>query len=218
MEIHDIPISADIIRKRFPFFEKGLIEEISKNGEWITFETGDELMSEGKYIRSFPIVLEGLVKVCRRDEESREVLLYYLNPGQVCAMALTCCMGRMQSNISAYAEEDTEILRVSVEWLDKWMVEYSTWKEFVMYSYRSRFDELLVTIDSIAFKKMDDRLLKFFSDRYKATGDTVYNGTHQDIANSLTTSREVISRLLKQLEKAGSIQISRNKIDFSSLV
>jgi CRP/FNR family transcriptional regulator, anaerobic regulatory protein len=218
MEIHDIPISPDIIRKRFPFFEKGLIEEISEHGEWITFETGDELMSEGKYIRSFPVVLEGLIKVCRRDDEGREVLLYYLNPGQVCAMALTCCMGRMQSNISAYAEEDTEILRVPVEWLEKWMVDYTTWKEFVMYSYRSRFDELLVTIDSIAFKKMDERLLKFFADRYKATGETVYNGTHQDIANSLTTSREVISRLLKQLEKAGSIKISRNKIDFSSLV
>jgi CRP/FNR family transcriptional regulator len=218
MELHDIPISVDIIRKRFPFFEAGLIEEISKEGEWVTVETGDELMSEGKYIRSFPIVLEGLIKVCRNDNEGREALLYYLNPGQVCAMALTCCMGRMQSNIGAYAEEDTEIIRIPVECLDKWIVEYTTWKEFVMYAYRSRFDELLTTIDSIAFKKMDERLIQFFSDRFKATGDTIYNGTHQDIANSLTTSREVISRLLKQLEKDGELIIGRNKIDFSSLV
>ena len=218
MEIHDIPVSVDVIRKRFPFFEAGLIDEIVKEGEWVTVETGDELMAEGKYIRSFPIVLEGLIKVCRKDEEGREVLLYYLNPGQVCAMALTCCMGRMQSNIGAYAEEDTEIIRVSVECLDKWMVEYTTWKEFVMYAYRSRFDELLTTIDSIAFKKMDERLIKFFVDRFKATGETTYNGTHQEIANSLTTSREVISRLLKQLEKEGEVKISRNKIDFSALV
>jgi len=218
METHDIPVSVDVIRKRFPFFERELIDEISKEGEWITVETNDELMSEGKYIRSFPIVLEGLISVCRRDEEGREVLLYYLSSGQVCAMALTCCMGRMQSNISAYAEEDTEIIRIPVECLDKWMVQYTTWKEFVMYAYRSRFDELLTTIDGIAFKKMDERLEKFFADRYKATGETIYTGTHQDIANSLTSSREVISRLLKQLEKSGQIVIGRNKIDFSALV
>lgn len=218
MEIHDIPVSVDILRKRFPFFEPELIEEISKEGEWVTVETDDELMSEGKYIRSFPIVLEGLIKVCRKDNEGREVLLYYLNPGQVCAMALTCCMGRMQSNIGAYADEDTEIIRIPVECLDKWMVEYVTWKEFVMYAYRFRFDELLTTVDSIAFKKMDERLIKFFKDRFKATGDTTFIGTHQEIANSLTTSREVISRLLKQLEKEGEVVISRNKIDFSNLV
>lgn len=218
MEIHDIPVSVDVIRKRFPFFEKGLIEDIAKNGEWVSVETGDELMTEGKYIRSFPIVLEGLIRVCRKDEEGREVLLYYLNPGQVCAMALTCCMGRMLSNIAAYADEDTEIIRIPVECLDRWMVDYTTWKEFVMHAYRSRFDELLVTIDSIAFKRMDERLVKFFADRFKVTGETIYKGTHQDIANSLTTSREVVSRLLKQLEKAGDITIARNKIDFSKLV
>lgn len=218
MEIHDIPVSVDLLRKRFPFFESGLIDDIAKEGEWITVEEGEELMSEGRYIRSFPIVLEGLIKVCRKDEESREVLLYYLNPGQVCAMALTCCMGRMQSNISAFAEVDTEIIRIPVECLDQWMVQYTTWKEFVMYAYRNRFDELLTTIDSIAFKKMDERLIKFFTDRFKATGKTTYRGTHQDIANSLTTSREVVSRLLKQLEKNGVVVISRNKIDFSSLV
>ena len=218
MEIHDIPISADIIRKRFPFFEKGLIDQISEKGEWVTVEAGDELMTEGKYIRTFPMVLEGMIRVTRKDEEGREVLLYYLNPGQVCAMALTCCMGRMQSNIAAYAEDDTEILRIPVEALEIWMVEYATWKEFVMYSYRSRFDELLQTIDSIAFHKMDERLTKFFEDRFKASGETIFKGTHQDIANSLTTSREVISRLLKQLEKSGTITIGRNKIDYSKLV
>jgi CRP/FNR family transcriptional regulator, anaerobic regulatory protein len=218
MEIHNIPVSVDLLRKRFPFFEKMLIDEISKEGEWITVETGEELMSEGKYIRSFPIVLEGLIRVCRKDDEGREVLLYYLNPGQVCAMALTCCMGRMQSNISAYADEDTEIIRIPVDCLDKWMTTYVTWKEFVMYAYRSRFDELLNTIDGIAFKKMDERLVKFFADRFKASGEKIYLGTHQDIANSLTSSREVISRLLKQMEKTGMIIIGRNKIDFSALV
>lgn len=218
MEQNSIPVSVDVIRKRFPFFEPALIEEISKEGEWITFNEGDEMMSEGKYIRSFPIVLEGLIKVCRKDTDGREALLYYLNPGQVCAMALTCCMGRMQSNVAAFAEVDTEVVRIPVEFLDKWMVQYTTWKEFVMYAFRSRFDELLITIDSIAFKKMDERLVHFFIERHKATGKTIYKGTHQEIANALTSSREVISRLLKHLEKEELVKISRNQIDFTSLV
>jgi CRP/FNR family transcriptional regulator len=218
MEIHKIPVSVDVLRKRFPFFEPSLIDEISKEGEWVTVEQDEYLLSEGKYIRTFPIVLEGLIKVCRNDTEGREVLLYYLNPGQVCAMALTCCMGRMQSNISACAESDTEIIRIPVDCLDRWLTKYITWKEFVMYAYRSRFDELLETIDSIAFRKMDERLVKFFIDRNKVTGETIFKGTHQEIATSLTSSREVISRLLKQLEKNQKISIGRNNIDFSGLL
>jgi CRP/FNR family transcriptional regulator len=104
MEAHDIPVSVDVLRKRFPFLESELIGEISKAGEWVTLDVNEELMTEGKYIRSFPIVLEDLF-VCAGVTTKPRSSFIYLNPGQVCAMALTCCMGRMQSNITAYAEE-----------------------------------------------------------------------------------------------------------------
>ena len=133
-------------------------------------------------------------------------------------MALTCCMGHTKSNIRAIAESKVTQIQIPIPFLDLWMTQFQSWKEFIMYAYRKRFDELIETIDSIAFKNMDDRLIKFFSDRYHTTGSTIYNGTHQEIALLLNTSREVISRLLKKLEHDQQIILSRNKIDFASLV
>lgn len=133
-------------------------------------------------------------------------------------MALTCCMGHIRSNIKAVAESPATVVRVPVPLLDQWMATYRTWKEFVMYAYRRRFDELLETIDGIAFMNMDSRLLKFFTDRYKSTNQTTFTGTHQDIALALNSSREVVSRLLKKLEQQRRIVIGRNKIDYSALV
>ncbi|MBI9035968.1 MAG: Crp/Fnr family transcriptional regulator [Bacteroidales bacterium] len=209
---------SEALNKRFPFFEKDLLIEIEKEGMTQTVYPDDEIMQEGQYIRSFPLVLEGSLRIIRHDEEGREILLYFLNPGEVCSMALTCCMGRQQSNIRAVAEQESVLIRIPVECLDGWMIKYNSWKEFMMYSYRKRFDELLNTIDSIAFMNMDQRLEKFFSDRFKATGEKVFIGKHQDIAYQLNTSREVISRLLKKMEQKGMVVLSRNKIDFKEIV
>lgn len=207
-----------ILEKRFPYLEPALREAISHEGNLAEIDEEEDLIREGQYIKSFPMILEGVVRVYRLDEEGRELLLYYLNPGEVCAMALTCCMGHIRSNIRAVAETKALIVKIPVPLLDQWMVKYQTWKEFVMYAYRKRFDELLETIDSIAFGNMDHRLLKFFTDRYKTTRQTSFAGTHQEIALALNTSREVISRLLKKLEQENKISISRNKIDYKNLV
>ena len=208
----------EILEKRFPYFEPELREAIGVEGRIAELNEGDEMIREGQYIKSFPLLLEGVVRVCRMDEDGRELLLYYLNPGEVCAMALTCCMGHTKSNIRAVAESKVLQVQIPIPCLDRWIVQFQSWKEFIMYAYRKRFDELLETIDSIAFKNMDDRLIKFFTDRYRTTGSTIYNGTHQDIALLLNTSREVVSRLLKKLEHDQKIIISRNKIDFTVLV
>jgi CRP/FNR family transcriptional regulator, anaerobic regulatory protein len=207
-----------LLEKRFPYFEPNLRDAISHEGKLTELSEGKELIREGQYIKSFPIVLEGVVRVYRLDEKGRELLLYYLNPGEVCAMALTCCMGHIRSNIRAVAETPALIVKIPVPLLDEWIVKFRTWKEFVMYAYRKRFDELLETIDSIAFMNMDDRLLKFFTDRYRTTSQTAFVGTHQEIALSLNTSREVVSRLLKKLELEKKVVISRNKIDFGKLI
>ena len=207
-----------VIEKRFPYFEAGLKSAIGEHGELIAIAEGEELIRDGQYIKSFPLVIEGTVRVYRLDDDGRELLLYYLNPGEVCAMALTCCMGHIRSNIKAVAESPATVVRVPVPLLDQWMATYRTWKEFVMYAYRRRFDELLETIDGIAFMNMDSRLLKFFTDRYKSTNQTTFTGTHQDIALALNSSREVVSRLLKKLEQQRRIVIGRNKIDYSALV
>jgi CRP/FNR family transcriptional regulator, anaerobic regulatory protein len=218
MTLNLTKFDPQLLEKRFPYFEPDLRDAISHEGKLTEVNEGEELIREGQYIKSFPIVLEGIVRVYRLDEEGRELLLYYLNPGEVCAMALTCCMGHIRSNIKAVAETPALVVKIPVPMLDEWIVKFRTWKEFVMYAYRKRFDELLETIDSIAFMNMDDRLVKFFADRYRTTNQTTFIGTHQEIAFSLNTSREVISRLLKKLEQENKVVISRNKIDFRLLI
>lgn len=207
----------EIVKKRFPFFESGLRDAIMEEGTFREFDSGEELMREDQFIRSFPIVISGLIKVCRTDEAGHELLLYYLRPGEVCTVSLVCCMDRTRSRVKAIAEENTEAILVPVELLDSWMSEFQTWKEYVMHSMQKRFDELLDALDSIAFMNMDERLEKFFTDRYKTTGSTLFEGSHQDVAQAMNSSREVISRLLKQMEKKGMLVLSRGRIDYAPL-
>jgi len=207
----------EIVKKKFPFFEEELRQAIAEEGMLKQVETGDALIEEAQFIRSFPILIEGLIRVTRMDESGNELLLYYLQPGEVCSVSLSCCMDRTRSKVRAIAEEDTSVIVLPVELLDSWITNFQTWKEFVMFSMRKRFDELLNTLDSIAFLKMDERLERFFRDRYRTTGYKTYSRSHQDIALALNTSREVISRLLKQMEKLEMVSLSRNRIDYSPL-
>ncbi len=210
--------NTGLIKRTFPFLEKELIEEVSAVSVLHNLKADDSILGEGDYIKLFPMVISGCMKVVRLSEGGNELLLYYLNQGEICAMTLTCCMGLQKSNIRMIAEEDSVILTIPVDKPEKWMSEYRTWKEFMMYSYRKRFDELLEAIDSIAFTKLDERLVRFFEERYRSTGKTIYPGTHQEIALQLNSSREVISRLLRNLEKNNLVITERNSVDYTALV
>jgi CRP/FNR family transcriptional regulator len=207
-----------LIKKSFPFLEKDLIAEIDTASTLIELKTGHSILSEGDYIKSFPMVITGCLRIVRLSDEGNELLLYYLNSGEICSMALTCCMGLQKSRIKMIAEEDSVVLTIPVNMPDKWMSEFKSWKEFMMYSYKHRFDELLDTIDAIAFMKLDERLIRFFEERFSSTGKTVYPGTHQDIAEQLNTSREVVSRLLRNLENKNLVVTERNSVDYTNLV
>ena len=205
-------------KTQYNFLEKPLLEEILKFGILKTFQPNDILIREGQFITSFPLVLKGLIRITRNNDDGNELLLYYLKPNEVCAMSLTCCMTNLTSNIKGVAEEETEVIMLPVDLLDNWMCKYPGWKQFVMQTFQNRFRELIETIDSIAFLKLDERLIRYLTDRYKQTGTAKIHETHQDLALRLNTSREVISRLLKKLENDGKIKLSRNFIDFSNLV
>ncbi|MFV0590413.1 MAG: Crp/Fnr family transcriptional regulator [Draconibacterium sp.] len=203
---------------RYNFLEPELQKEIARIAVRKTFQTNESLIREGQFISSFPLVIKGLIRVSRTSDNGNELLLYYLKENEVCAMSLTCCMTRQISNLNAVAEEETEVLLIPVEMLDSWISRYPLWKQFVMQTYQNRFRELIDALDAVAFMKLDERLEKFFIDRYKKSGTTTFSGTHQTLALQLNSSREVISRLLKKLEKDGKIKQSRNFIDFSGLV
>ncbi len=208
----------DDIARMYRFLEKDLLEEIREKGVRKIFSANEPLIREGQFISSFPLVIKGLIRISRNNEDGNELLLYYLKENEVCAMSLTCCMANLKSDVMAVAEMETEAIMLPVALLDKWMCEYPSWRQFVMQTFQSRFREMIDTIDSIAFLKLDERLIKYFTGRYRKSGIPSFSGTHQELALQLNTSREVISRLLKKLEKDGKIELSRNFIDFSGLV
>lgn len=208
----------DDVVKLYSFLEKELLEEIREKGVRKIFGANEPLIREGQFISSFPLIIKGMIRISRTNDDGNELLLYYLKENEVCAMSLTCCMTNLTSNVMAVAEEETEAMMLPVSLLDKWMLEYPSWRQFVMQTFQSRFRELIETIDSIAFLKLDERLVKYFIDRYQKSGNPTFIGTHQELALQLNTSREVVSRLLKKLEKDGKIGLSRNFIDFSGLV
>ena len=198
-------------------FEKELLMEIDSLSERASFSAGQVIMDYGQTIRQMPLITKGSVKVSRQDEDGHELLLYYVNSNETCAMTFSCCMMRNTSEIKAVAEDDVEMLLLPVDVMDKWMMKYTTWKSYIMRSMMFRFNELLKTIDQIAFQKLDERLIHYLNEKSKTNHSTVLNLSHQTIADDLASSRVVISRLLKKLEIDKKILLYRNQIKLLNL-
>ncbi len=203
-----------LLREGFPHIaEKSLQEEIAEHGRVYDYREGQVIMEYGSYIKKVPLIVSGLVKVMREDENGRELFLYYLEKGQTCAASFTCCMMHKRSYIKTIAEEDTVLIGIPIRYVDEWMVRYQSWKNFVMKTYDDRLLELIRTIDKIAFMKMDSRLLDYLENKAEVTGSSVVEVTHQQIADDINASREAVSRLLKQLERSGRIRLGRNRVE-----
>ncbi len=193
-------------------FEHKLIEELAGVGQYKAASVGSYLIRPGEYIRSVPIIIKGSIKILRPDSEGRQALLYYLGEMDTCALSLMGCLSSKRSEITAVVEEKTELIAIPIEKVDEWMCRFSTWKQFVFQTYQKRFDSLLMTIDDVIFHKLDERLLTYLQKKISSCQCSVLSITHEEIAGELATSREVISRLLKQLEKRGHLKLMRNKI------
>lgn len=193
-------------------FEPALILEMESIGILKTYEEGALIMDYGKMVSAMPLVIAGNVRVLTQDEEGKEILLYYLSSTESCAMAYTCCMNAKMSEIKAIAEDKVELLLIPQKNMDEWLCKYPTWKNYIMQSFSARFDELLNSFESIAFKKLDERLVKYLLDKQKITESTIVKSSHQQIADELATSRVVVSRLLKHLENEKKIILYRNEI------
>lgn len=194
-------------------FEESLIAEIQTAGRLKRIGEGKTLISPDDQSGEVPIVLRGVLKVVRQDPDGQEVFLYFLEGGDTCAMSITCCLEGKRASIRVEAEEDSELWMIPSSNMDRWVTRYQSFRKFVFASYQARFDELLSTIDSVVFTKLDQRLYKYLLDAKQATGSFEINKTHEQIAKELNSSRVVISRLLKQLEKEEKIEQHRNKIE-----
>jgi CRP/FNR family transcriptional regulator len=199
-----------------PDFEPALLMEIQQFGEVKHFSEGDIIMDYGKYIRMMPIIVKGTIKVLRMDETGNEILLYYLSSNESCSMAYSCCMEAKKSEVKAIAEDDGELIAIPHLKLEEWLCKYASWKSYIMRSFNERFLELLKSIESIAFHKLDERLIAYLKEKQRHTGSSVIKASHHLIADDLHTSRVVVSRLLKQLENDKKIILYRNEIKLLS--
>ena len=198
-------------------FEEALLNEIVQVGTFKEIPEGFKMMEIGEYVRSMPLLISGVVKVLREDNEGDELLLYYLEKGETCSMTMTCCLGQKQSEIRAIAETDTKLIMVPVAKMEEWTAKYKSWRNFVFESYHNRINELLLTLDSIAFYQMDERLTQYLIEKVRVNESDTINTTHQEIAYDLYTSRVVISRLLKKMEQLGKIELGRNYLKIIKL-
>ncbi|SFC14629.1 CRP/FNR family transcriptional regulator, anaerobic regulatory protein [Zunongwangia mangrovi] len=198
-------------------FEDELLNEIDRSGQLKEFQAGEMIIDFGDYLKSMPLLLDGAIKVLREDSDGDELLLYFLERGDTCAMTLSCCLGTTKSEIRAVAERDTTLIMIPIEKMEEWTAQYKTWRNFVFESYHTRLTEMLDTIDTIAFLNMDERIMKYLQDKAKVNQDEVVSSTHQQIAYDLHTSRVVVSRILKKLEIEGKIKLNRNQIEVLDL-
>jgi CRP/FNR family transcriptional regulator len=201
------------IKKTFPTFSTELAKDVAINASIQSFKTGDIIMRTGQYIKNTVLVISGKIKIYREDENGGEFFMYYLQPGQACAISMICATKNEKSQIMAKVVEDVELIMVPLPLMDKWMMQHRSWYEFVIDTYRSRFEEVLEVIDSIAFRAMDERLEFYLKRHADACGCKELKLSHQEIASELNTSREVISRLLKKMEQRGKVALHRNNIE-----
>lgn len=198
-------------------FEEELLSEILTVGEYKKVPEGQELIDIGSSIKFMPLIISGAIKILREDENGDELVLYFIEQGDTCAMTITCCIGQSKSKIRAVAEVETILLMIPVQKIGEWMNTYQSWQSFILQSYHERMQELLEAIDTIAFLNMDERLLKYLKDKAMINRSEVIHATHKEIANDLHTSRVVVSRLLKTLEIKQEIQLNRNQITLLNL-
>jgi len=210
-------VDRTILRKKLEdyytqIFEKELIDEIIDVGMLRKINENELLIDIGDNMSHVPLILGGAVKIIREDRNGEEIALYFLEKGDTCAISFINCIHRSKSMFRGITEVETEAIFVPVEKVDQWLKKYESWRHFIIDSYHVRLIEMVESIDSLAFLKLDDRLLKYLTDKVKILKDNTLHITHQEIANDIHTSRVVVSRLLKRLENEGKIRIFRNRI------
>lgn len=205
-------ISAALL-KSFPDFEPQLIEKIAEASTLRTFYRDEVIMHAGGYFKSTILVVDGLVKLYRENEDGGEYFMYYLEGGEGCALSMICAARNKASEVTGVAVEDTTAIQIPLELMDILMRDYKSWYYFVVLTYRSRFEDLLNVIDQIAFKNMDERLMHYLDGQFSELNTNLLQITHQQIASDLNSTREVISRLLKKMEQNGVLKLHRNAIE-----
>lgn len=196
------------------FLNNDLVEVLQDNSLVVEVNDNETILKDNEYVKNIPLVIEGRIKVMRNDESGKEVLLYYINPGESCALSIAAGLNHQKSIAYAVADKHTRFMAISVDKLDELIKKFPYLNSFVLELFHKRFNELVMYIDDISFRSIDTRLLDYIDKNTieEANGKFVLK-THKQIAEELGTAREVVSRLLKQLENKGLVKNYRGKIE-----
>ncbi|RTL59048.1 MAG: Crp/Fnr family transcriptional regulator [Sphingobacteriales bacterium] len=200
------------LRNAFPNFEIKLIENLEDKAEIKIFEPGEVLMKTGQYFKSILLIVDGLIKVYREDEEGQEYFIYYLQPGQACALSMMSASKQEKSEVLGKVVNKTTVIAIPLEYMDQWMHDYKSWYNFVLETYRKRFEELLITLDHTAFRNMDEKLILYLKREQLIHRTSILTINNTEVAQELNSSREVISRLMKKLAERGMIKQLKNQL------
>ncbi len=196
------------------FLNKELVEVLQDNSVVMDLDDNETILKDNEYVKNIPLVIDGRIKVMRNDESGKEVLLYYINPGESCALSIAAGLNHQKSMAYAVTDKQTRIMAISIEKLDELIKKFPYLNSFVLELFHKRFNELVMYIDDISFRSIDTRLLDYIDKNTLVENDVkIVLKTHKQIADELGTAREVVSRLLKQLEKKGVIKNHRGKIE-----
>jgi CRP/FNR family transcriptional regulator len=198
-------------------FESALIQEINQVGTYREIEAGTEIIRTGEYIKSIPLLLSGAIKVIREYDDGEELLLYYVEEGNTCSMSMSCCVEQRKSQIKAVAELETLLIMIPIKKMEEWLGRYQSWRTFVFSNYQNRIEEVLQSLERVAFERLDERLEDYLKEKARINNEHSVYQTHKEIAEELHSSRVVISRLLKKLEQMGAIKLHRNHIELINL-
>lgn len=212
MTVQELIIREKLDEYYSDIFEKDLLDEIVQVGFIDKIKSGDLMIDVGDKMTHIPLILEGVVKIIRKEKKGEELVIYYLEKGDTCAISFINCINRKESIFKGLAEKDTEAIFIPVEIVDDWLVKYKSWRNYIIDSYHFRLIEMVESIDGLAFMNMTERLYKYLNDKAKINQELDLEITHQQIANDLNTSRVVVTRIIKQLHEEGKIYSTRNRI------
>jgi CRP/FNR family transcriptional regulator, anaerobic regulatory protein len=189
-----------------------LTQEIDDIGFIDSFKKNTVILKEKSYVKVIPLVVSGLIKIYKEEENGHEVLLYYIKPGETCIVSVMAAEKDEKVNVKGVVEEDCTVILIPKHKLYNLRKNYPKWNLYIYEQFNDKFDEVIDMVKVLTFSNKEKRLEDYLIKKASLNSSKVVKKSHQEIANELGSSREVISRLLKKLEKEGKIELSLRNI------
>lgn len=188
-----------VLQTCLPGLDQNILQEITAHATIKEFKAKNHVVHQGEMIRFLPIVIEGSIKVSC-DEDSIQFLLYYVHSGESCIFSYAHMFGDSPAEFNAVAESDSKLALLPIDKVKEWFHKYPPFSAMILKGYQKHYDDLLHSVKQITCYNLEERLIKYLRSKAELEKTDLLKISHQEIANDLGTSREVVSRLMKKLE------------------